>query len=108
MPYQPFVDLRLRLNGHEPVDAYRRALDLDQAVASVQYELDGVTYRREVFSSYPDQVLVVRPRVKACCWRWYRNRIRKEPFRSWTSAIVRCPARVQREPTTLPECCQIE
>jgi len=43
----------------EPTD-YRRSLDLDTGVATTTFKLDGVTYRREVFSSAPDQVLVVR------------------------------------------------
>ena len=37
-----------------------RSLDLDTAIARVQYKVDGVGYTREVFSSAPDQVLVVR------------------------------------------------
>jgi len=60
LPYQPFVDLKLRFEGHDRVEDYRRELDLDQAIASVRYKLDGVTYHREVFCSFPDQALVVR------------------------------------------------
>ncbi|WP_210420288.1 glycoside hydrolase family 95 protein [Aquisphaera giovannonii] len=60
LPYQPFVDVKLRFEGHDRVQDYRRELDLDQAVASVAYKLDGVTHRREAFSSFPDRVLVVR------------------------------------------------
>ncbi len=46
------------LNG-KPTD-YRRSLDLDTGVATTTFKLDGVTYRREVFASAPDQVIVVR------------------------------------------------
>ncbi len=60
LPYQPFVDLKLSFAGQDRVDDYQRVLDLDQAIASVRYKLDSVTYRREVFCSFPDQVLVVR------------------------------------------------
>jgi alpha-L-fucosidase 2 len=58
--YQTMGDLFLTtgLKG-EPTD-YRRSLDLDTGVATTTFKLDGVTYRREVFSSAPDQVLVVR------------------------------------------------
>ena len=58
--YQPFGDLTLTLPGHENVEAYRRELDIDRAVASLEYELDGVTYRREAFASFPDNAIVVR------------------------------------------------
>ncbi len=44
--------------GAEPTD-YRRELDLERAVASTSYKLDGVEYRREVFCSALDDVLVV-------------------------------------------------
>lgn len=60
--YQAFGDLWLEMAGVGPanVTGYRRALDLDEAVATVEYQTGGVTYRREVFASYPDQVIVVR------------------------------------------------
>src|SRR6266496_2426845 len=35
--YQPFGDLRLQFPGHDSVKDYRRALDLDSAVATVNY-----------------------------------------------------------------------
>jgi alpha-L-fucosidase 2 len=39
---------------------YRRELDIDKAVASVSYTANQVHFRREVFSSAPDQALVIR------------------------------------------------
>ena len=41
------------------VTSYQRTLDLDNAVASTSFTLAGVHYRREVFTSAPDQVIVV-------------------------------------------------
>ena len=58
--YQPFGDLRFHFPGHENVADYRRELDLDSAVARVGYRVGDVTYQREVFASYPDNVIVVR------------------------------------------------
>jgi len=60
MPYQPFGDLNLVFPGHDKVTAYRRELDIDRAIATTKYTVDGVTFTREVFSSNPDQVVVVR------------------------------------------------
>ncbi|MCC2545960.1 glycoside hydrolase family 95 protein [Hymenobacter sp. BT175] len=60
MPYQMAANLYLDFPGHEKATHYYRDLDISRAVASVRYELDGVAYRREMFSSFPDQVLVVR------------------------------------------------
>jgi alpha-L-fucosidase 2 len=57
--YQPFGDLRFDFSGHENPARYRRVLDLDAAVARTTYDIDGVTFTREVFASYPDNVIVV-------------------------------------------------
>jgi alpha-L-fucosidase 2 len=39
---------------------YRRWLDLDQALAGVEFQAGGTKYQREIFSSAPDKVLVQR------------------------------------------------
>ena len=39
---------------------YRRSLNLNEAIAHVSYEKDGVAYQREYFASYPDNVIVIR------------------------------------------------
>ncbi len=60
MPYQPFGDLKLTFPGHDKPENYRRHLDLDTAIATTTYRLDGVTYTRQAFASYPDQTIVIR------------------------------------------------
>lgn len=60
MKYQPVGNLWIGFPGHENVTSYSRDLDISKAIASVSYELDGVRYRREYFSSFADQVLIVR------------------------------------------------
>jgi alpha-L-fucosidase 2 len=61
--YQPFGDLLIDCHAAAPKEFpqdYFRELDLDAGVARVHYTLDGVTYEREYFCSYPDQVMVMR------------------------------------------------
>ena len=59
--YQTLGDLALDFDlGDAPIDAYRRWLDLDTAVASVTLRVGDAAFTREVFSSPVDQVLVVR------------------------------------------------
>ena len=55
------LELRFRF-PHDPakVTGYRRSLSLDNAIADVEYTVDGVKFRREYFASYPDKVLVAR------------------------------------------------
>jgi alpha-L-fucosidase 2 len=60
--YQALGDLEIEFPGvvAGEVKDYRRELDLDTGIASVQYSAAGKTYRREVFASYPANVIVVR------------------------------------------------
>ncbi|MET8964976.1 glycoside hydrolase family 95 protein [Streptomyces sp. NPDC004074] len=58
--YQTVGNLRLTFPGTGEVSSYRRELDLDTAVATTTYARNGVAYRREVFASHADQVIVVR------------------------------------------------
>jgi alpha-L-fucosidase 2 len=60
MPYQAFGDLRLGFAALEPFEQYRRELDLDTAVVETSFTSGGVPYRRAVFASPIDQVIVVR------------------------------------------------
>lgn len=59
MPYQPFGDLRLTFPGHEDYTQYRRSLDLDSALAVIEYDLKDVHFRRECFTSLVDSVVVL-------------------------------------------------
>lgn len=60
MPYQPFCDVRLHFAAGEAASEYRRELHLEEATAETDYALGSAHYKREVFVSYPDQVMVVR------------------------------------------------
>lgn len=60
-PYQPTANLRLNFAHATPAPTgYRRSLDLDTAIAKVEYTHDGVAYTREFFASFPDKVIVMR------------------------------------------------
>jgi alpha-L-fucosidase 2 len=63
--YQTLGDLRLDFaaSGLTPdakVENYRLELNLDTAVATTSFTHAGTSYVREVFSSAPDQVIVIR------------------------------------------------
>nr|WP_155176768.1 glycoside hydrolase family 95 protein [Fulvivirga kasyanovii] len=60
MPYQPVGNLNIDFQGHEKAAKYYRDLDIANAVAKVSYELNGINYTREIFSSFTDQVIAVR------------------------------------------------
>jgi len=58
--FQTLGDLTLKFDAQGGASNYRRTLDLETAVATVSYRVGDATFTREVFSSAPDQVLVVR------------------------------------------------
>ena len=59
--YQELGDLlfKFHLPAGQP-SGYRRWLDLEQALSGVEFQVGEIRYRREVFSSAPDKVLVQR------------------------------------------------
>ncbi|HWD00576.1 MAG TPA: glycoside hydrolase family 95 protein [Candidatus Sulfopaludibacter sp.] len=60
--YQAFGDLLLDFPAiaDDSVSGYRRDLNLHTAISTVEFVSGGVTYRREVFASYPANVIAVR------------------------------------------------
>jgi alpha-L-fucosidase 2 len=60
MPYQTVGSLWIEFPGHESFTDYKRDLDIEKAVSSVSYKANGVTYKREVFASFADDVILVK------------------------------------------------
>ncbi|MEO6804312.1 MAG: glycoside hydrolase family 95 protein [Granulicella sp.] len=58
--YQPIGNLHADCTHSGPVTEYRRELDLASAVARIYYRVGDVTFERAVFSSAPDQAIVLR------------------------------------------------
>jgi len=60
MPYEIMGNLRLTFSGHDNYSDYYRELDLTNAIATSRYNLNGVKYETKVFTSFPDQILIIR------------------------------------------------
>ncbi|APA00317.1 glycoside hydrolase family 95 protein [Flavobacterium commune] len=60
MPYQTVGSLWIEFPGHENYTDYKRDLDIEKAVSSVSYKANGITYRREFFASFSDDVIIVK------------------------------------------------
>lgn len=58
--FQTLGDLWLDFENKGNYTDYSRELDLSTATARVSYTQDGIKFNREIFVSYPDQVMVVR------------------------------------------------
>jgi alpha-L-fucosidase 2 len=59
--YLPLADLWIQNNLTDTItSSYYRDLDLNNAIASVKYTINGVIYTRETFISHPDKVMLIR------------------------------------------------
>ncbi len=59
--YLPLGDIMIHQNftGNVP-KAYHRELDLERAIATTSFSINGVRYVRQVFTSAPDSIMVIR------------------------------------------------
>lgn len=60
--YQPMGNLNLKFENQDEskITNYCRKLSMDSALVTITYRLKDVNYKREIFASYPDQVIVMR------------------------------------------------
>ncbi|WP_088102024.1 glycoside hydrolase family 95 protein [Halalkalibacter urbisdiaboli] len=61
--YLPFCNLVLHFDHDHSYDSFARELDLETGIARISYQVNDVIYTREIFTSFPDQVLVVHVTV---------------------------------------------
>ncbi|MBS1565929.1 MAG: glycoside hydrolase family 95 protein [Bacteroidetes bacterium] len=57
--FEPAGELKLSFDGHDSYTGYYRELDIERAVATTSYKVGDISYRREVFASFPDRVVVM-------------------------------------------------
>lgn len=60
MPYQTIGSLIMDFPDHDSYSSYYRDLDLSTATASVSYNVEGSDFKREIISSFADDVVIVR------------------------------------------------
>ncbi len=58
--YQALGDIYIDFGTQRNLSNYRRDLNIENAIASVTYTANQTNYIREIFSSAPDQALVIR------------------------------------------------
>lgn len=54
------AEISIDTSNEPPYSDYSRTLDIDNAIHTVTYKENGVTFKREYFMSYPDNVMVMR------------------------------------------------
>ncbi len=59
-PSQTLGDIILEFEGIGEVTDYRRELDLDKALCTINFSADGVQYKREIFISKPADCMFIR------------------------------------------------
>lgn len=60
MRYQPVGDLHIEFSGLGEIKEYKRQLDIGNAISTTIVKSDGVTYTREIFASFSDDVIIMR------------------------------------------------
>ena len=58
--YQPLGDIILKQGIKNKPSAYYRDIDISTAVSTTRYTADGVIYTREIFSSAPDNIIIIK------------------------------------------------
>ncbi len=58
--YQPFGNILLDFPDHENFTNYKRQLNLENALSSVSYDVDGVHFTREMFATNPSQGIIIQ------------------------------------------------
>lgn len=58
--YEPLGNMELHFDHSDGYTNYSRELDLDKALVSIKYQVDAVTYTREIFASHQDEAIVMR------------------------------------------------
>jgi len=57
--YMGLGDLFLDFD-HQEANDYRRELDLEKGIVKLEYNCHGVKFQREIFSSYPSDLIIIR------------------------------------------------
>ena len=58
--YEPMGDLFFKTDNTGEVTNYHRELDIANSVLRISYQSEGVEFKREIFASYPDSVIVMK------------------------------------------------
>jgi alpha-L-fucosidase 2 len=58
--YQTVGSLRIKFPDNENFTNFYRDLDIEKAIATTSFSANGIDYKREVFTSFPDEIVVVR------------------------------------------------
>ncbi|WP_442794603.1 glycoside hydrolase family 95 protein [Pelobium manganitolerans] len=60
MPYQTAGSLWFEFKGHDQYTDYYRDLNIGNALTSVSYKVGNISYKREVFTSIPDNAIFIK------------------------------------------------
>ncbi|WP_235848561.1 glycoside hydrolase family 95 protein [Litchfieldia alkalitelluris] len=57
--YLPLGDIHIQFEHGQLAHSYQRILDLEEGIARTEYKVGNVLFTREMFASYPDQVIIL-------------------------------------------------
>ncbi|MDO5572152.1 MAG: glycoside hydrolase family 95 protein [Bacteroidales bacterium] len=60
MPYQTAGSLIINFSNIDHYNNYKRDLDIENAIATTTFKANGIEYKREIFSSFTDNVIIMK------------------------------------------------
>lgn len=85
--YQTAGECRIHFNGSTQAEDYSRELDLDEGIVRVYYKVQDTVYTREIFTSYPDDIMVIRLKAEGALPLSFD--VRLERCHNWNDEIER-------------------
>ena len=58
--YQPLGDILIQQELGGEIKNYKRSLNIEEALVNTTFEVNNVKYTRQMFSSFPDQVMILK------------------------------------------------
>lgn len=58
--FQPLGQFIFKMEEQGEVTNYKRSLNLNEAIAEVSFDIDGFSYKREYFASFPGKAILIR------------------------------------------------
>lgn len=90
--HQTMGDLYIDFKGIDTVEDYRRSLDLTSALARVRFSSGGYEHSREILTSFPDGVLVIRLRTTNPDGMDFNLRLSRPEDEGNATAIISTPS----------------
>lgn len=90
--HQTMGDLYIDFQRNGTYENYKRVLSLNDALVSINYDMEGNSYSQKVFASYPDDVLIIELETTAAKGMSFTLRMDRPKDNGHTTVTTRNPS----------------